>query len=563
MTDDDPISPQTLLRLQQRAQQTGISADDMLNRLLDEGTRLLIEAVTDIVSLHTIEGVYVYITAAVKDVLGYSTHEMLGRRGVNFFHPDDIPILKEAHHSVMTKGVSVMEYRARHKNGGYVWLETINYGMRDSFTGEIIEIVAVSREITERKQSQEALRRSEANYQLLFQEAPIAIWKQDWHEVKAYLDQLTQTGIADIEAYMRKNPRAVSDSLRLVKILDANPFALHLYKAKSVEEYQQQFYQLTDIYDSQIASLAAIAHGDTRFSGEYINYNLLGEKIYLLLKWIVMPGHTDTYDEVMVVTVDITEQKRYEESLRENDHFITRFRKEQEHHALIQRSVSALSHDLRTPLSVIATSKDLLLRYFDKLTKEKRKEKLDSIGRQLEFALELLDETVLTVTGTMNERPFHPMPINLAKLCQVSVDEVGMSYGAENRLRFVNMGQVDMVLADEILVSRILLNLLTNAVKYSPNNAEIRLELDRNKEYVVLRVVDKGVGIHADNLPHIFEPFYRVLEMKEISGTGLGLSIVKECVERHHGHIHVESQLGKGTTFTVELPALIGDTVGV
>jgi PAS domain S-box-containing protein len=560
--DDDAISPQALQRLKQRAQQTGISADDMLNRLLDEGSRLLIESVTDIVSLHTIEGEYVYITAAVKDVLGYSTHEMLGRRGVNFFHPDDIPILKEAHHNLMTKGVAVMEYRARHKNGGYVWLETINYGMRDAFTGEIIEIIAVSREITERKKSEQALQESEANYELLFNEAPIAIWKQDWHEVKIYLDQLKQKGIHNIESYMRRNPQEVMNSLRLVKILDANAYALRLYKAKTLEEYQQRFQQIVDVSDLQAISLASIARGETRFSGEYINYNLLGEKIYLLLKWIVMPGH-DTYDEVLVVTVDITEQKRYEESLRENERFIARFRKEQEHNALIQRSVSALSHDLRTPLSVIATSKDLLLRHFDKLTNEKRKEKLDSIGRQLEFALELLDETVLTVSGTMNERLFHPMPIHLAKLCQVSVDEVGMSYGTENRLRFMNVGQVDMALADEILVSRILLNLLTNAIKYSPNNAEIRLELDRNEDFVVLRVVDKGVGIHPDNLPRIFEPFYRVLESQEISGTGLGLSIVKECVERHHGHIRVESQLGKGTTFIVELPALIRDTVGV
>ncbi|HRF97296.1 MAG TPA: HAMP domain-containing sensor histidine kinase, partial [Aggregatilineales bacterium] len=225
-----------------------------------------------------------------------------------------------------------------------------------------------------------------------------------------------------------------------------------------------------------------------------------------------MHGHEQNYDEVLVATLDITEQKRYELASIENERLTSRFRKEQEHNTLIQRSISALSHDLRTPLAVIGISKDLMLKHFDKLTESKRKEKLEGIGRQLEFAMELLDDTVAMVRGTLSERAFHPTRVNLAKLCQVSVDEVGMSYHAGNRLRFVNVGRVGEVYVDEILVSRILLNLLSNAIKYSPNKGDIRLELDQKDEHLLIRVIDKGVGIHADNIPHIFEPFYRVPE---------------------------------------------------
>ncbi|MDX2075966.1 MAG: PAS domain S-box protein [bacterium] len=420
------------------------------------------------------------------------------------------------------------------------------------------EVLVVTVDISDQKEAEEAIRQSEANYRLLFQEAPIAIWKQDFSGMKAFLDEISATGIDDIEAYLQTHPEAVGACLKQVNIHEANTTALEMYGATSVQTVNELFHQVIINDDpQQPASLAAIASGKTTFSGEFTNKTINGNTIYLLIKWLVMHGHEQTYDEVLVATLDITEQKRYELASIENERLTARFRKEQDHNALVQRSIAALSHDLRTPLSVIGMSKDLLLKYFDKLTEEKRKEKLEGIGRQLEFAMELLDDTVAMVRGALSERAFHPTWVNLAKLCQVSVSEVGMSYHAQKRLKFVNIGRVDMALIDEILVSRILLNLLSNAIKYSPNQTDIRLELDQNSEHLIIRVVDKGVGIHPDNLPHIFEAFYRVPETQNIQGTGLGLSIVKECVERHHGHIEVTSELGKGTTFTVELPLLI------
>jgi len=107
---------------------------------------------------------------------------------------------------------------------------------------------------------------------------------------------------------------------------------------------------------------------------------------------------------------------------------------------------------------------------------------------------------------------------------------------------------------DEMLVSRILLNLISNAVKYSPNGGEVRLELDRQGDWLVLRVHDQGVGIHEEDLENIFEPFFRAEDARAIKGTGLGLSIVKDCVERHQGRISVQSVYGRGSTFIVELP---------
>jgi signal transduction histidine kinase len=417
------------------------------------------------------------------------------------------------------------------------------------------EVIVASVDITAQKHAEEALRQSEENYRLLFHEAPIAIWKQDFSEIKIFLDELRDTGIVDMEAYLRDNPADTAHCLRLVKIIEANPVAMQMHNAMTTAQMEADFDRVVEKDGAQPASLAAISMGKKHFEGIFINRPIVGNPIILMLRWLVMHGHEDTYKEVLVAGVDITDQQRYEQSALENERLTTNFRKEQEHNSLIQRSIAALAHDLRTPLAVIATSKDLMLNYFDKLTEAKRKEKLESIGKQLEFALELLDDTVLSVRGTLNERPFHPSVVHLAKLCKVSIEEVGVSYHAENRLHFINMAKINTVFVDEILVSRVLLNLLSNAIKYSPDGGEIRLELDQTDTNLVIRVIDFGMGMSEETQAHIFEPFYRATELSPtIKGTGLGLSIVHDCVMRHNGQIEVQSRLGFGTTFTVYLP---------
>ena len=101
----------------------------------------------------------------------------------------------------------------------------------------------------------------------------------------------------------------------------------------------------------------------------------------------------------------------------------------------------------------------------------------------------------------------------------------------------------------------ILDNLVQNAIKYSPKGGKLSISVHPNEKTVTLKVIDNGIGISEENLERIFERFYRVdfARSQEISGTGLGLAIVKHLIIQLHGHIDVESQLGKGSTFSVTL----------
>jgi len=558
--NDHPISPENLERLKKRAESHHISLDALINQLLDKQMMRythILDVLPDAVVLYSTENRILYVNRAGGSLLGLrglSISDAIGKNTQELGYPDAVVSAGQAafERVMHTKSPDLMILTTPLDVGGTV-LESMLTPILTP-TGEVECLLCVIHNITNRAQIAKALHQSEAYYRLLFQEAPIGITKQDFSEIKAYLEELQQAGVHNIEAYLRANPQEVLSCLRLVRVIEANNTALEMYRVKTIEAIRTTFLEILEVDDpQQPASLAAIMSGKTQFSGEFLNRDKAGNPIYVLIKWLVIPGHEATYDEVLVVIIDITEQKRYQDYLVEQENLITRFRKEQEHNILVQRSVHSLSHDLRTPLSVIATSKDLLLRHFDKLTHEKRKQKLESIGKQLEFALELLDDTISMVRGALSERAFKPSIVHLDQLCRVSAEEVGMSYGVRDQIQFENVAGITTAYVDEILLSRILLNLLTNAIKYSPNQTPITLQLDHQADDIILRVIDRGIGISPEYLPHIFEPFYRAPDVKEIGGAGLGLSIVKDCVTQHNGQISIISELGIGTTVTVRL----------
>ena len=114
------------------------------------------------------------------------------------------------------------------------------------------------------------------------------------------------------------------------------------------------------------------------------------------------------------------------------------------------------------------------------------------------------------------------------------------------------------VLADPRRLERIFVNLLTNALKYSPSKGEIILELASDPDGVAIVVTDRGIGIAPEDVPHVFERFFRARGARQPEGLGLGLYITRLLVHAHGGRIEVESQLGQGSTFRVVLPAALG-----
>lgn len=217
-----------------------------------------------------------------------------------------------------------------------------------------------------------------------------------------------------------------------------------------------------------------------------------------------------------------------------------------------QRFLADVSHELRTPLTTIRGNVDLLRRMG-----MADPDFLDDIQAELERMTRLVNDLLLLARADVGSMPIMREPIDVDTLLVDVYRQVAMLTPPVA----MKLGEVDQarVLGDRDRLRQLFLNLLDNAIKYTPAGGTVRLSLSKTSERVEVVVSDTGVGIPEQDLPHIFDRFYRVdkARTRMMGGSGLGLSIVKSIVEAHGGDIHVTSEVGKGTTFYVSLPLLL------
>lgn len=231
---------------------------------------------------------------------------------------------------------------------------------------------------------------------------------------------------------------------------------------------------------------------------------------------------------------------------------------ERELNELKSRFLSMASHEFRTPLTSILSSSELLQRYGERLAQEKIKTYHQRIQSSVKQMTTLVDEVLLVEKSRSGLTDFAPTSLDLRAFCQDMIDEFVLGAAANHQLSIHfegadGDGRIDGKM-DEELLRRILHNLISNAVKYSPQGSRVDVRVIRAGDKIRFVVQDEGIGIPAQDQPRLFEFFHRAANVGVISGTGLGLYIVKQAVDQHGGTIRIESQEGKGSTFTVELP---------
>ena len=218
--------------------------------------------------------------------------------------------------------------------------------------------------------------------------------------------------------------------------------------------------------------------------------------------------------------------------------------------------LSTVSHELRTPLGAIKGYATALLRFGPRIRQAERREFLESIDRAADRLSALIEDLLLAQRLEAGKLPLTPEPLNLAELAEEVVAELAPRAGDHD---FVCLLPPSLPLAcgDSRRVRQVLLNLLDNAVKYSPDGGEIRIAADARNGELAVSVRDEGLGIPADHLTRVFERFHRVETgiTRTTRGTGLGLAICQGIVQAQGGRIWAESRgMGKGSTFWFTLP---------
>lgn len=229
---------------------------------------------------------------------------------------------------------------------------------------------------------------------------------------------------------------------------------------------------------------------------------------------------------------------------------------EKELSELKTRFIATTSHEFRTPLSIILSSSELLGTYAQKWNEEKKKEVFSRIIAAVNHMTLLLEDILFLNKADAGKLEFQPQPVDLKQFLLEIIEEARSTDLSEWLINLTECGPSQPAWIDKKLFHQMLNNLLSNAMKYSPDRQEIEVELGWQSSEFEIKVRDYGIGIPDAAQPKLFESFFRASNVGLTSGTGLGLTIVKRGIDRHGGTISVESTEGKGTTFILTLPIM-------
>ncbi len=494
----------------------------------EEKHRLLVNNIDELVYVVDVRedplaGKLEFVSAQSENILGYTPAEFLNDPSIWFqcLHPDDVAsVVALTHQLTESKDRVTRVYRMRHKlTGECRWLEDRVTAQLDEH-GHLAKYFGVARDVTERKQMDEALRRSEEQYRLLAENATDVIWTVDMAMQATYFSPSVARllGFSVQEAMSRTMPEAYA------------PASLH----KAVQATQEEL---------ALEQSGAGAPNRARLLELELNRKD-GSTVPVEANFSFLRDAAGRPVGVLSIARDITERKRAEEALAVQAAQLAAANAELSQYAYV------VSHDVRAPLRAIRNYADFLREDLAETLAPAQQTYLDGLNRAVHEAEELVEDI-----------------LELARIGRQSLPVETLNVGAflrELAARMALPPEVDVVMAadwptlkvEPLLFRQIFQNLIENAVKFNSAPRK-RVELGwraAGGASVEFWVRDNGIGIDPRYHEQIFRVFERLHTRQEYDGTGIGLAIVKKAVGELGGSIRLESQPGEGSTFFVTFP---------
>lgn len=261
---------------------------------------------------------------------------------------------------------------------------------------------------------------------------------------------------------------------------------------------------------------------------------------------------------VICVGQDISEIVSYREELESKIEERTEklniaLKKEKELNELKSKFVSMTSHEFRTPLSTIKFAAGSMKKYWERLDPDSRNTKLDKIEKQVTHMTNLLDDILIIGKAETGNQKSNFELLNFNEFILPIIEEVQIFNESTHKITLLNKNTESTIFIDQKIARNLFINLLNNAIKFSPGKKEIIVEVNSKNKMIQIKVIDFGIGINKEDYEEVFQPFSRGKNVDSIQGNGLGLSIVKNAVELSGGEIKFESVVNKGTTFIINL----------
>lgn len=503
----------------------GYAARSLRIRTLAESEaryRLLAEHATDLIARHSTDGRYQYVSPSIALLTGYEPRELIGRNPFEFIHPDDIELVRDAHRD-MLMGIrrGSTRFRLRHKNGNYVWVDTRGRAVVGD-DGTVGEFVTVSRDVSDRKASEDVLRRQALLFEnlydgvILMDEGGFIV---DWNPAAERIFGYTRDDMIGRSPGMLQHP-------------DERP------------------YLESEIFERVIL--------DGRWQGEFRFQRKDGDGGTVEEVVVRLHDSAGRFAGMLGVNRDITRRRQMESALQESEE---RLRQAQKMEA-VGRLAGGIAHDFNNLLTAITSNAEFALAGLARGTPQHAE--VEEIRRAAERAAALTRQLL----AFSRRQVMQPKVLDLNTVIADAERMFRRLIGEHIELITTLDPTIAMVTADPGQLEQVLLNLVVNARDAMPNGGTLSIDtalviVDEALAqrfpglhvgpFVRLRVRDTGIGMAEDMRQRIFEPFFTSKETGK--GTGLGLSTAYGIVRQSHGHIYVDSVPGFGTVFTLYLPS--------
>lgn len=460
---------------------------------------------------------------------GFTKEQTYGIEWTNAIHQEDFPrVVAEWSKAVEEKKIFESEFRLQRLDGEYRWY-LVRVVPRKDNEDEIIDWFGTGTDIEDRKQIEEELRASEIFNRAVLESSPDCVKLIDENGRVQYMN---------------------ANGMNLMEIDDLDPLIDRNWRDLWQEDNQH-------LVDEAFK---------TAISGETARFQAFRPTVKGTSKWwdvIVLPiektKSKDNKARVLSVSRDITETKRISEALLKAE--VEQRKQAEAANRAKDEFLSVLSHELRTPLNAMLGWVRMLKS--GNLDKSRIDQAIEVIERNIILQNELIEDLLdvsRIISGKMliqkKAVDFSPIVSNALDITRPLADKKNISLSFNNSVGF------ERILGDETRLSQIIINLLNNAVKFTPNGGSVKINLSNDDKTLYFEITDTGIGIEAKFLPHIFERFRQAdsTTKRNFSGLGLGLTIVGHLTELHKGKVEVLSEgVGKGSTFKLEFPLYISN----
>lgn len=537
-----------------------------------------LQLIPDLWCVVTKEGCYQQLNGFYwKNLLGWDESELIAKPMLAFVHPEDTEATSIALSKLEKNQVVEINLRHQHKDRSYRWiswkinknadellcgigkeitfdelrnkLKYLSYLASDESTYELIDSVSQKVEFIKNKlqQTQHKLNSIKSEYQQKSNGSDIVEFyelEKQIEDTHSYEKLLQSLFITQSESTLDK---IIANIPQGILLLDSK------YRIVLANQNGRDNLNLLGEIDSsnKITKLAGeaieelVSSGEEKIIRKLIPYNLPEQTFEVVIQLLI----PEPYQNQWLLTIhDIS-------SFVQNDLEIHKaLQKEKELNILKSSVVNTVSHEYRTPLTNILLGVQLLKKYHGKLDIKRQMRCFEHIEKSTKHLVQLVDNMLLINQAESEKLELQRTSLNLVLFTEQLVEDLKLVQGNNYTIKFNYKCSCHEVYLDSTLLHQILNNLLSNAMKYSPDGGKINLDLLCDDNAALFKIKDQGIGIPEQDKQKLFESFQRGSNARTIRGSGLGLAIVKKCVELHGGEIWFDSVVGNGTTFYVKLP---------